>query len=185
MAEREIEHHHPNRFIAGTIGMPGERSFFLQAISNRVVNTVALEKEQVEVLAERVDELLDLVIDRTADNEHVPSEALPELVDNAELATPIDVEFRVGTMSLAWDTSESHLIVECFELTSEDTESGSSGEPGPDRNVFRVVLTGAQGREFVRRALQLVKAGRSDCPFCSLPLDPNGHLCPRANGVIR
>ena len=49
----------PERFIAGTVGEPGQRTFFLQARSGPRVTSVALEKQQVEILGERIDELLD------------------------------------------------------------------------------------------------------------------------------
>ena len=109
-------------------------------------------------------------------------------IDNAGLNVPIDPEFRVGTMSLGWDTVAHELVVECFELTEEDAQAGTSADPDDDaveRDVLRTVLDAAGAREFARRAEQVVSAGRGDCPFCSLPLEPEGHLCPRANGVAR
>ena len=54
----------PERFVAGTVGAPGQRTFFLQARAGARVTSVALEKEQVPVLAERIDELLDELIAR-------------------------------------------------------------------------------------------------------------------------
>ena len=55
----------PSRFVAGTVGQPGDRTFYLQAVDNsgRVVS-VALEKAQVQVLADRMNELLDEVATR-------------------------------------------------------------------------------------------------------------------------
>ena len=49
----------PERFIAGTVGQPGERTFYLQASAAGRVTSVVLEKFQVSLLAERIDELLD------------------------------------------------------------------------------------------------------------------------------
>jgi uncharacterized repeat protein (TIGR03847 family) len=49
----------PDRFVAGTVGEPGERTFFLQAREGGRVVSVALEKVQVAVLAERLGALLD------------------------------------------------------------------------------------------------------------------------------
>ena len=42
-----------------------------------------------------------------------------------------------------------------------------------------------QARAFAKRALDVVNAGRPPCPLCSLPLDPEGHVCPRQNGYRR
>ncbi|WP_309130242.1 DUF3090 domain-containing protein [Brevibacterium sp.] len=181
------DHPTPDRFVVGTIGLPGERTFLLQAKSESALTTVVVEKEQVEILADRITELLDMVMikDPAA---RVPQTALDERIDNAGLNVPIDPEFRVGTMSLGWDTVAHELVVECFELTEEDAQAGTSADPDDDeveREVLRVVLDAAGAREFARRAEQVVSAGRGDCPFCSLPLEPDGHLCPRANGIAR
>lgn len=188
MAVRIYEHPHPERFVVGTIGLPGDRTFYLQAKSGPQITTVQVEKEQAEMLGERIDELLDMVRTKTEDPELVPVGYVEELVDNAGLSVPIDSEFHVGTMSLGWDTVAAHLIVECFELTRKDAEEDLSSELEDDqveRDTLRVILSGAQAREFARRTDQVVNAGRRDCPFCSLPLDPEGHICPRANGVAR
>jgi uncharacterized repeat protein (TIGR03847 family) len=101
----------------------------------------------------------------------------------------------VGTLALAWDAEAEIVIVEALALTEPaegDDEPASGVEvafnddefaDGPD--VLRVRLTGAQARAFVDRAQRVVAAGRPPCPFCGLPLDSSGHLCPRQNGYRR
>ncbi|WGW13646.1 DUF3090 domain-containing protein [Saxibacter everestensis] len=188
MPARILRHDAPDRFIAGTVGLPGERTFFLQVRSGALVSTVSLEKQQVTALAERVDELLDVVLRRSGGAASVPAVPRDEDVDNAELDIPIEEEFRVGTMSLAWDTDTETLVIECFELSEADATAGetsSTPDEDEDRDRLRVTLNGNQGREFVRRAQSVISAGRPDCPFCSRPLEPTGHVCPRANGVLR
>ena len=54
---------------------------------------------------------------------------------------------------------------------------------GPD--TLRVWMAPANARAFAERARTVVAAGRPPCPFCSQPLDPQGHICPRANGYRR
>ena len=44
----------PDRFVAGTIGQPGDRTFYLQAVHEARIISVMLEKQQVSVLAERI-----------------------------------------------------------------------------------------------------------------------------------
>jgi uncharacterized repeat protein (TIGR03847 family) len=44
----------PDRFVAGTVGQPGDRMFYLQATEEARMVSVALEKQQVSVLAERI-----------------------------------------------------------------------------------------------------------------------------------
>jgi hypothetical protein len=39
----------PERFVAGTVGEPGDRSFYLQAIEDARTVSVLLEKQQVSV----------------------------------------------------------------------------------------------------------------------------------------
>jgi uncharacterized repeat protein (TIGR03847 family) len=184
----------PDRFVAGTVGQPGQRTFFLQASAGGRTTSVALEKTQVEALAERIDELLDEVVRRTSGSAPVPAVAPAELVDTAPLEVPVDEEFRVGTMALAWDGAEERMILEAqalveIEADSEDDLEAAEemllqdDENGPP--LLRVRLTGAQARSFAKRALDVVSAGRPPCPLCSLPLDPEGHVCPRQNGYRR
>src|SRR6476646_2396854 len=58
----------PSRFVAGTVGEPGDRTFFLQATDGTRVVSVALEKQQVAVLADRLEQLLDEVVASTGTN---------------------------------------------------------------------------------------------------------------------
>lgn len=187
MSGNVFDYSTPDRFILGTVGLPGGRTFYLQAVFGVRITTVVLEKEQVEILGERMNELLDTVRAKSRNKDAIPPVALSEYVDNSSLTMPVESEFRVGTMSLGWDTAHHTLIVECYEMTESDARAGVTADPAEsaDRDVLRVTLNPIQAREFARRADQVVNAGRSECPFCSLPLDPEGHLCPRANGVAR
>ncbi|MYT29805.1 MULTISPECIES: DUF3090 domain-containing protein [unclassified Streptomyces] len=184
----------PDRFVAGTVGLPGRRSFFLQAVASGRVTSVALEKTQVAALAERIDELLDEVVRRSGGSAPVPAVSPAEMADTAPLETPVEEEFRVGTMALAWDGDEERMIVEAQALVELEADSDEDladaeerllqdDENGPP--MLRVRLTGTMARAFAKRALDVVNAGRPPCPLCSLPLDPEGHVCPRQNGYRR
>ncbi|MEU7183720.1 DUF3090 domain-containing protein [Streptomyces celluloflavus] len=184
----------PDRFVAGTVGLPGRRSFFLQATAAGRTTSVALEKTQVAALAERIDELLDEVVRRSGGNAPVPAVAPTELADSAPLESPVEEEFRVGTMALAWDGEDQRMIVEAQALVEMDAGSDEDlaeaeerllqdDENGPP--MLRVRLSGTMARAFAKRALEVVNAGRPPCPLCSLPLDPEGHVCPRQNGYRR
>lgn len=184
-----FEYDPPERFVAGTVGEPGQRTFFLQASGNGRVTTVALEKQQVAVLAERVDALLDEVVRRSAGEAAVPAVTPADAVDSAPLETPIEEEFRVGTMALAWDPDDEVVVIEAQAVTDDDDGEeetpliDDSDEEGPP--LLRVRLSGTVARAFAVRALAVVAAGRPPCPFCGGPLDPSGHVCPRANGYRR
>ncbi|MDP9392876.1 MAG: DUF3090 domain-containing protein [Actinomycetota bacterium] len=186
MPRQVFEYDPPDRFVAGTVGEPGARAFYLQASGNGRTTNVALEKQQVAVLAERVEELLDEVVRRTGGTAAVPAVAPAELEDNAPLAAPVSEDFRVGTMALTWDGETERVVVEA-QAVGEDDEDGDElvedADDGPD--LLRVHLTGATARAFAKRALAVVAAGRPPCPFCGLPLDAAGHICPRANGYRR
>lgn len=172
----------PDRFVAGTVGEPGNRTFYLQAVHDKRVVSVMLEKQQVAVLAERIDALLSEVHRRFGTP--LPPEA--EVSDLGPLITPLDAEFRVGTMGLGWDAEAQSVVVELLAVS--DTEFDASvilddAEEGPD--AVRVFLSPESAREFAARSSRVISAGRPPCPLCDEPLDPEGHLCVRTNGYRR
>src|SRR3954447_3329557 len=170
MAGQLFEFDPPDRFVAGTVGQPGERTFFLQAISGQRTVSVALEKVQVAALAEKLEELLDEVRRRQGSDSAVPPVAPPELEDVAPLATPVEEEFRAGTLALAWDDDSDTVLVEAQSLEADETE-----EPPEDTeftgDLLRVRLSPGAARAFAKRALRVVAAGRPPCPLCGNPLD--------------
>jgi len=179
----------PERFVAGTVGQPGERTFYLQASGAGRVVSVALEKVQVSVLAERLEELLEEVRRRgVSGSSAVPVVASRELEDTAPLDAPVEEEFRVGSMGLAWDGEDARVVVEALAQQEAEDEADlveplSDVEDGPD--ALRVRITADAARAFIHRAERVVAAGRPPCPLCGLPLDPEGHICPRQNGHRR
>ena len=189
MPRQVFDYDAPERFVAGTVGQPGQRTFYLQARSGKRLTSVALEKAQVALLAERVDDLLDEVRRRSGEDARVPAVAPTDPGDAAALDVPIEEEFRVGTMSLAWDSSAGRVVIECFAVTEGDPTPPAEDVPDTAEEatgaVLRVSLTGPVARAFAKRALAVVAAGRPPCPFCGNPLNPDGHICPRANGYRR
>lgn len=188
MARAVFEFDPPERFVVGTVGPPGERVFYLQARGGGRLTSVALEKAQVAVLAERVEQLLDEVLRLSGGTAPVPAMAPAELADTGPLEQPLVEEFRVGTMSLAWDGQTERVVVEAQAMTESPEEEGVGivEDDVPDAPpLLRVRLTGATARAFAHRALAVVSAGRPPCPLCGLPLDPQGHVCPRQNGYRR
>ncbi len=177
MAVYEFER--PQRFVAGTVGPPGQRTFFLQAREGSRLVTVSCEKEQLAVLAERIAALLDEYASSASE------EAAAMLyADNDPLETPIEDEFRVNTISLGWDPQREAVLVEA----DHEPETAEGEEEAPTLETeesMRVVLAPAQARAFAQRTKALVAAGRPPCPFCGGPLDASGHVCPRANGYRR
>lgn len=170
----------PDRFLVGTIGRPGEREFYLQAVDGKRVISVACEKQQVAILADKLGTLIGEVVRRFGERE-------PE-VDLTEpaLETPVDAEFRVGTMGLAWDGEGSQIVVELLAITDQEVNEDivlDDGAEGPD--ALRVFMSLSAARSFAAQAERVVAAGRPPCPLCANPLDPAGHICPRLNGYHR
>lgn len=175
----------PERFVVGTVGMPGDRTFFLQARQSGQLSSVALEKSQAAALAERIDQLLDEARSRGHESTIPPASDLP-VSDTAPLDAPIVEEFRVGAMALGWDEASLRVVIEAHAVADTDDpvpDIGDDAGTGPD--TLRVWLDASRARAFAERTRSVVAAGRPPCPFCAQPLDPEGHICPRANGYRR
>jgi uncharacterized repeat protein (TIGR03847 family) len=173
----------PDRFVAGTVGQPGNRTFYLQAVHDARVVSVELEKQQVAVLAERIGALL-IEVNRRFGTPLPPDTA--DVADLSPLVTPVDAEFRVGTMGLGWDSEAESVVVELLAVTETEFDASvvlDDAEEGPD--AVRVFLTPESAREFANRSVRVISAGRPPCPLCDEPLDPEGHVCVRTNGYRR
>ncbi|GAB3852115.1 DUF3090 domain-containing protein [Dactylosporangium cerinum] len=177
----------PERFVAGTVGAPGERTFFLQARGGGRLVSVALEKVQVTLLAEKLEELL-LEAQRRFGVD-LPATATVDTSDNEPLDTPLDEEFRVGTLGLAFDVDTATVVIEAIAVGDDETEEVEEEDDDElstaDRDRLRVRLTPQATRAFIDRAKRVVASGRPPCPLCGQPLDARGHLCPRHNGYRR
>jgi uncharacterized repeat protein (TIGR03847 family) len=162
----------PERFIAGTVGEPGERAFFLQVRSSYRLFSVAVEKAQVQAIIARLDVM---VAEIRKSNPLINIEKFS--TDDAPLESPVEAEFQVGAMSLAWDEESTLICIELYEL--EEDEEDSTGE------VVEINVSLGMAIAFTTRSKAVVNAGRLPCPFCGIPIEPRGHLCPRANGYRR
>jgi len=161
-----------DRFICGTVGEPGEREFYLQVRADSVLVSAALEKAQASTLAERLailckqvsKEDVTLVVDRIER-------------DDAPLESPVEKDFVIGNISIAWDDDVKKVSLELFSIKEVEVEDEVAD--------LTLNLTLGQAKAFITRTTAVVNAGRIPCPFCAIPIDPRGHLCPRANGYRR
>jgi len=160
----------PDRLVVGTVGLPGERSFYLQARDGRRVTSVALEKEQSAVLADKIDELLDEVATVEDNRFSVPPAAPTELHDGAPLDQPVEPEFRAGALSLGFDPATAQVVIEAYpiddeiEIVAETNDDGEEIEavveiPEP-AELFQVKIPVGTARAFVARTREIVAAGR-------------------------
>jgi uncharacterized repeat protein (TIGR03847 family) len=189
MPRRVFSFDSPDRFVCGAVGQPGQRVFYLQATKGSQVVSVGLEKAQVAVLAER---LATLLLALKQGGLALGEEAAHD--GATELAEPVIEQFRVGTLTLGWDTDREKVVIEAREFSEDDDESeddddADEEEPGlvasdltegPD--LVRVQLEPQAALAFASGALAVVQAGRPPCPQCGAPLEPTGHFCPRRNG---
>jgi uncharacterized repeat protein (TIGR03847 family) len=187
MAGRVYGFENPDRFVAGAIGQPGSRIFYLQAREGGRITSVALEKVQVALLAERLTELMKEVRSRGAD---IPDDFPAGAPDQEPLDQPIVETFRVGTMAIVWDGDDETIVVEAREIGEEveedpdEAEAEIKDEEDDDSDLVRVRLRPQQAIAFAQRALEVVASGRPPCPFCGQPLNPEGHICLRRNGYM-
>ena len=166
VARRVFEFDPPDRFLAGTVGEPGERSFYLQARKGDTLVTVGVEKAQVAVLAQRLEDLL----------EAVDAPAASDAEETGELEQPVVELFRIGAMALAWDATAGAIVIEAQTPVGDEADV--------EADLLRVRLEPGQARAFVNRAEALLGGGRPACPFCGQPLDPQGHFCARGTGQL-
>ena len=196
MARRVYLFNPPDRFIAGTVGEPGNRTFFLQGRDGARIVSVSLEKVQVAAMADRLGRLL-VELDERGIAELEPTVPVEDV---GPLDEPLSEAFRAGTLTLGWDGDLGRVIIEAQAMTDADELEGEDDDDidddsvaaaieqmlsaddadGPD--ILRVHLSATQARSFVERANRVVRSGRLPCPLCGNPLDPQGHICPRRNG---
>jgi len=169
----------PDRLVVGTVGRPGAREFYLQARTKARIVTVALEKEQSAILAEKIDEVLDGLRSTEGNPFRVPDSPPVELVDNDPLEQPLDTQFRTGAMGLGWDPTTAEIVIEAYAIADLDPdEMGSEPIEVEPSEALLVRIPVGTARAFAKRTHEVVGAGRRSCPLCGHPMNPEGHVCP-------
>jgi len=107
------------RITADAVGEPGQRTFFIQA--ERGIDRVELlcEKQQVQALADAIDELVanleqEFSLARETDLE----------VDETtmRIKEPVDPLFRVGAMGLGYDANRDRVLLVAQEAVAEEEQ---------------------------------------------------------------
>ena len=174
MTSQQWSFDQPDRFIVGTIGAPGEREFYFQVRQKNILISLATEKFQATALAERITTIIREI------KKSAPLSAVnPAPVDDLPLELPLDSEFVVGAIGIAFDPSLLEIEI---SFRAEDGDEVEDEDSGP---IVEIHLDLSMALAFAQRTMALVAAGRPLCPFCISPIDPRGHLCPRANGYRR
>lgn len=156
----------PDHFTAGAVGPAGQRVFYLQGRESATgLVTLKLEKEQVAALAQYLTSLIAKLPTVT--------EAVPEATP---LLDPIEPAWGVASLGVGYDEGRDRIMIEATELLEEDSEEEAA--------AARFLITRPQAAALVAQARALMRASRPVCPFCSLPKDPESHVCPRSNGHV-
>jgi uncharacterized repeat protein (TIGR03847 family) len=163
----------PEIFTADYIGTPGERSFYVQARDSSATHSYEIEKEQIRALAEKLREVLVLV-----DQEDTVLATEPARDPALELEQPIEPDYQIGTIGLAYDESSDIIVVILQPADAEEPEEAIIESDVGDR----VLLRRDQVRAFILHAASILSEGRPTCQLCGLPIDPEGHRCPASNG---
>ncbi len=167
------------RLTADAVGEPGQRTFLIQAASGPDQITLLVEKQQVQVLAERVIAWLpELANDRPED----PGEVRVAEASDLSLSEPLEPDFRVGQLALTYDPDRDRVVVVATELVAEEEQRQERQELGREPQEVRLWVTRPQLRVMARHGAQVVQQGRPPCPLCGNPLDVGGHVCPAQNG---
>jgi uncharacterized repeat protein (TIGR03847 family) len=174
MTSQQWSFDQPDRFIVGTIGAPGEREFYFQIRQKNILISLATEKSQATALAERITTII-----REIKKSAPLSSVNAGPVDDRPLELPLDSEFVVGAIGIAFDPALLEIEI---SFRAEDANEVEDEDSGP---IVEIHLDLSMALAFAQRTMALVAAGRPLCPFCISPIDPRGHLCPRANGYRR
>lgn len=155
----------------GTVGEPGNRTFYLQGSQGSQVISLVIEKEQAAMLATSFESLLEEL-----NKKH------PEGTRNAEepvwtdlrLREPINSLFRVGHMGLGYNEDSDQVVLVAYELVEE----------GEEPNVVSYWVSRPQVKSLIKHVSDVVSSGRPICGNCGQPMDAEGHFCPNRNGHV-
>ncbi|MDT0194076.1 DUF3090 domain-containing protein [Arthrobacter sp. AB6] len=179
MPTRVHEFDWPDRVVVGTIGLPGARTFYLQVRAGTQLVSIAMEKQQSALLAEKIDEILDQLLNVEGNPHSVPTSTPIELVDNDQLEA-VQEQFRTGAMSLGWDPTTAQVVIEAYPLTDVSADNDDESLDEDDADVPEMLLVRmpvGTARAFAKRTREVVGAGRPACPLCGYPVDADGHVC--------
>ncbi len=155
-------------FTAGTVGQPGQRTFFLQVRADGEHIEVKCEKQQASAVVQYLRKVL---------SDLPPAEDRP-LPGSLDMTRPIDAAFVLGPIGLGYDSAGDRILVQLEEVGDVDEEGNPVDDGG---GHVRLSLTRGQATAFCDHAEQVIEAGRPDCQWCGNPVDPDGHPCPRMN----
>ena len=166
----EFDFDAPDHCTVGVIGEVGHRLFLFYCRQGLNETTVKVEKQQIAVLAS----YLGRIVRELGRPGHLP--------EDLEFYGTEEFEWVVGTIGVSYDEDLDRIVIVLEEIGGDEEEDEGDDDADEDGRVLRVALSREQAAAFAIHATTLVEAGRPPCPLCALPLDPEGHICPRTNG---
>jgi uncharacterized repeat protein (TIGR03847 family) len=165
---RQIELNPVSHLTIGTIGPPGQRTFYLQGSRGTQTVSLIIEKEQARMLADSFETLLEEL------DKQYPSGPMEEETTwrDMRLREPVEPLFRVGNMGVGYNEATEQVVLVAYELVGEEEEP----------SVVSYWASRSQIESLIDRAREMVAAGRPICGNCGRPIDPEGHFCPNRNG---
>ncbi len=170
MAEAQFDFAAVNAIDAESIGTPGKRTFRVRIIRGDESAGLWVEKEQLAALGEAIPRLIEQL---DSPDQHPDVDARPI----AYFPDDPTVEFKVGRLALGYATQEDRLVLVAHDLAAETEEDNDSDLP-----TFSCRFTREQARFLSNSCADAVAGGRPTCVLCHRLIDPEGHMCPRANG---
>jgi uncharacterized repeat protein (TIGR03847 family) len=164
---RHIELNPVSHLIVGTVGPPGQRTFYLQGSKGPDLVTLIVEKQQAALLAASMESLLEELESQAGED----SERFPFWTD-MRLREPLEPLFRVGNMGLGYNEDAERVVLVAYELVEE----------GEEPNVVSFWASRTQTQALIKQTYEVVRAGRPICGNCGQPIDAEGHFCPNRNG---
>ena len=169
---QHIEVNPASHLTVGTIGEPGNRTFYLQGGRGNELATVTVEKMQANALADSFEQLL---VELANDYPQVQRDLKESMILDLRLQQPIKSLFRVGSLGLGFNEDVMRIIVVAYEMVGEDEEP----------NFVSYWIRPKQAEILIGHARNIISSGRPICGNCGNPIDKSGHFCPHRNGYIR
>jgi uncharacterized repeat protein (TIGR03847 family) len=168
---RQIELNPVSHLTIGTVGVPGQRTFYLQGSRGMQTISLVIEKEQAMMLANSFESLIEELAQKHPEN---PRESQEPVSLDMRLRQPVEALFRVGNMGVGFNEASDQVVLVAYELVEEDEEP----------NVVSFWTSRAHVKALIQHTYEVVKAGRPICGNCGRPIDADGHFCPNRNGHV-
>lgn len=160
-----------SHLTVGTVGEPGNRTFYLQGSQGSQIISLVIEKQQAAMMAASFESLL---IDLNSKHPEETRTGAEPIWSDMRLREPIEPSFRVGHMGLGYNEDSDQVVLIAYELVEEEEEP----------NIVSFWTSRPQVKELIKHAATVVSSGRPICGNCGQPMDAEGHFCPNRNGHI-